>query len=317
MNLPFPDDVLPAPDAELPEVFADIQRIDPQGARIAQVLRDTFDQLYDGQRTGRYRLDQLFKTEKTHCGTLVEINLRREFRDEFQDGQVLDYRIAGVEVDCKYSQEANGWMIPPEAHGHLCLVVWADDQTSLWSMGLVRITPQRLGAVNRDGKAKLNDAGRRAVVWIFQRAPLPPNVLLQLPAVVVAQIMALRHGTQRINQLFRVALGRLVGRAAVATIAQQKDFMKRVRANGGARSKLQPEGIVILGSYGAHTNIAQSLELPVPRSGELISAKLFPAHGPGAGVAQIAGSYWRVAAVGDPVVAAPELPSVSEPDAEE
>ncbi len=37
--------------------------------------------------------DQLFKTEKTHCGTLVEINLHREFK--FQDGTKLDYQIAG------------------------------------------------------------------------------------------------------------------------------------------------------------------------------------------------------------------------------
>ena len=47
------------------------------------------DQLYDGQRTGRYRWDQLRKTEKTHCGTLVEINMQREFL--FEDGSKLDF----------------------------------------------------------------------------------------------------------------------------------------------------------------------------------------------------------------------------------
>ena len=62
-------------DAELEAVKAEILKLDPNGIRTAQVLRDTFDQLYDGQRTGRYRVDQLHKTEKTHCGTLVEINL--------------------------------------------------------------------------------------------------------------------------------------------------------------------------------------------------------------------------------------------------
>src|SRR5256885_8626710 len=104
-------------------VAAQLRQLDPDGSRTAQVLRDTLDQLYDGQRTGRYRWDQLYKTEKTHCGTLVEINLHREF--EFQDGLKLDYQIAGVDVDCKYSQKNGAWMIPPEARGHLCLVLWA------------------------------------------------------------------------------------------------------------------------------------------------------------------------------------------------
>ena len=71
--------------------------------RVATVLRDTLDQLYDGQRTGRYKWDQLHKTEKTHCGTLVEINMQREF--QFADGKKLDYKIANTEVDCKYSQK--------------------------------------------------------------------------------------------------------------------------------------------------------------------------------------------------------------------
>ncbi|MDB6037229.1 MAG: restriction endonuclease NaeI, partial [Verrucomicrobiales bacterium] len=112
-------------DLELLRVASELRRIDPDGFRTATVLRETIDQLYDGQRTGRYRWDQLFKTEKTHCGTLVEINLVREFK--FQDGSLLDYQIAGIEVDCKYSQKVGGWMIPPEAVGHLCLVISAED----------------------------------------------------------------------------------------------------------------------------------------------------------------------------------------------
>jgi len=124
------------PSASDPEVQAVVQALlalDPKGLRVAQVLRDTLDQLYDGQRTGRYRWDQLFKTEKTHCGTLVEINLQREF--EFQDGLKLDYRIAGVEVDCKYSQTVGGWMIPPEAQDGVCLLASASEgATPTWNM---------------------------------------------------------------------------------------------------------------------------------------------------------------------------------------
>jgi hypothetical protein len=85
-----------AVDPELQALANAFRALDPDGKRTAKVLRETIDQLYDGQRTGRYRWDQLYKTEKTHCGTLVEINLQREFR--FEDGVILDYSIVDLEV---------------------------------------------------------------------------------------------------------------------------------------------------------------------------------------------------------------------------
>jgi len=190
----------------LEAVASALRALDPEGTRTAQVLRDTLDQLYDGQRTRRFRWDQLFKTEKTHCGTLVEINLQREFK--FQDGTKLDYHIAGVDVDCKYSQTCYAWMIPPEAHGHICLVVWAEDtKDPKWSVGLVRVTADRLHtAGNRDAKATLNQEGRNAVVWLSDKAPLPPNVFLQLDADKVAKIMALKSGVRRVDELSRLSI---------------------------------------------------------------------------------------------------------------
>ncbi len=88
-----------------------------------KVIRETFDQLLDGQRTGRWDYRDLRKTEKTHMGTLVEINLHREF--DFEDGRAMDYRIAGAEVDCKFSQSSarladparGGWPPLPAALG--------------------------------------------------------------------------------------------------------------------------------------------------------------------------------------------------------
>jgi len=295
------------PDAELESVLAELRGLDPQGQRTAQVLRDTLDQLYDGQRTGRYRVDQLHKTEKTHCGTLVEINLHREF--EFGDGETLDYNIAAVEVDCKYSQTLGGRRILQKKNGHLCLLVWADDASSRWSMGMVRVTPERLNTGgNRDRKATLNQAGREAITWLFDGAALPPNILLQLDRAEVDKIMALNSGQQRINEIFRVAMGKIVGRGVVATLGQQDDYMKRVRANGGARTVLQPEGIVILGQYGSHAAIARALGVPAPGGGNSLSVRLARASAPGPGVAQIDGALWRLATVSDPVVQAPTLP---------
>lgn len=295
-------------DPAIQEVADRINSLDPSGTRIAQVLRKTFDQLYDGQNTGRYRWEQLYKTEKTHYGTLVEINLHREFG--FENGELLDYRIAGYEVDCKYSQRMNGWMIPPEARDQLCLLVWADDAAAIWSMGLVRMRAEFLSAgTNRDQKSSLNEAGRQAVFWLHQNAPLPPNVLLQLDQSKVAEILRIPSGAKRVNELFRLAMGMRVGEAAVATMAQQKDYMKRVRSNGGARTALRSEGIIILGQYKAHREIAKALGVPVPGDGESVSVRLAPATKV-QGI-EIDGGYWRVAFASDPVVPAPELPEIA------
>lgn len=299
-----------AVDPELDAVAAEIRSLDPQGTRTAQVLRDTLDQLYDGQRTGRYRWDQLHNTEKTQGGNLVEINIHREFK--FQDGDDLNYRIAGIDVDCKYSQTHGNWMIPPEAHGHLCLVVWAEDtKAPVWSMGLVRIAVGSLNVgANRDAKATLNKEGKKSITWLFQNEPLPPNVLLQLDDPTVQSIMTLKSGQKRVNQLFRCALGKKVGRAVVATVAQQDDYMKRVRANGGARTALRREGIIILGQYESHRAIAQALDVPVPARGESVSVRIAPAGTSGLGVAEIAGQLWKIAEGADAVTPAPNLPKV-------
>mgnify|MGYP000098957644 CR=1 FL=1 len=294
-------------DTELALVAAYYLRKDTDGQRTARVLRNTLDQLYDGQRTGRYRWDQLHKTEKTHCGTLVEINLQREFA--FSDGDDLDFKIEDIEVDCKYSQKDGGWMIPPEALGKICLLVWSSDEAAIWSLGLVRVLPNFLNkGGNRDLKSTLNSEGRNSITWLFERVALPPNILLQMDQSVVSRVTGLSSGVKRLNELFRHAQGMRVGRAVVATVARQEDYMKRVRNNGGARSFLRDEGIVILGQYKSHVEIARQLKVPAPSHGESVAVRVVPADAEGAGVARISGGLWRVATASDPVVAAPLLP---------
>lgn len=51
----------------------ELLRQDPGGERFSYAIREAFDQVYDGRRTGRWDFTQLSKTEKTHLGTLVEI----------------------------------------------------------------------------------------------------------------------------------------------------------------------------------------------------------------------------------------------------
>lgn len=294
-------------DQALNAVAAAILAMDPAGERFAAAIRRTFDQLYDGRRTGRYRWDQLRKTEKTHCGTLIEINLQREF--EFEDGRHLDYRIADQEVDCKYSQRSGDWMIPQEAMGHLCLVATANDQAAKWSVGLIRIQNQVLtSGKNRDTKRTLSSEGYQSIVWLFQDQDLPPNILLQLAQADVEELMRLRSGQQRIDQIFRIAQGRRISGTVIETLGQQTDPRKRVRGNGGSRSRLKPEGIIILGDYHADRKIAQDLGVGVPCEGEFVAVRVAPAARTAPGVARIDGGFWRIASSTDPIVSAPNTP---------
>jgi hypothetical protein len=315
-DLPFStaSSVLP-PDPELRAVADELASLDRDGTRIAKVLRRTYDMLLDGQHTGRYRWDQLYKTEKTHFGTLVEINLQREFK--FADGAAMDFAICGIDVDCKYSQDRADWMIPPEAVGQIILGLWASDDQGEWSLGLVRAEDHLLTSSrgNRDLKRRLSAVGKRAVTWLFPRQELPHNALLRIPGDDVQKIFTCsRFGTKRVDMLFRLAQQQVISRTVVATVAQQEDYMKRIRGNGGSRSSLRPEGIVIIGQYESHRRIAQALAVPAPGPGESVSVRLTRrrSHNSELPFATLDGEDWVVAQPGDQAEAAPLLPKVKE-----
>jgi hypothetical protein len=302
-------------DPELDAVQAELGRLDPTGDVVARVLRDTLDQLYDGQHSGRWTYEQLRKTEKTHMGTLVEINLHRQFG--FADGDATDYRIAGIEVDCKYSMSYGGWELPPEAIDHLCLVITASDATSSWTAGLLRVRESYLrGTPNRDAKRQLTAASRRRVRPLWpDHGRLPENLFAHLDDAVRDRIFGARasrgplHGQARCNELFRSVQRRIIRRAELATVAQQDDFMKRARGNGGARTQLRPEGILVLGHQENDPLVAADLGLPVPQKGEFISARVVPARDDrGDPFAVIEDARWALARPGDPACPAPAVP---------
>jgi Restriction endonuclease NaeI len=186
------------PDIEVETVGSELYRLDPTGNQVATVLRDTLDQLYDGQRTGRWKYDHLHKTEKTYMGTLVEINLHRMFG--FDDGDATDYRIAGIEVDCKYSMTYGGWELPPEAIDHLCLLITANDETSSWSAGLIRVREEYLrGKPNRDSKRQLSAVGRARVRQLWSHhGRLAENLFLHMDPRIRERVFSAqaKRGTQ-------------------------------------------------------------------------------------------------------------------------
>jgi Restriction endonuclease NaeI len=95
-------------DRELAAVAAELRALDGDGARMATAIRGALDMLLDGQHTGRYRWDQLHKTEKTHAGTLVEIALARALR--LDGGTVLDCTIAGDRLPDPFWSSAARWL---------------------------------------------------------------------------------------------------------------------------------------------------------------------------------------------------------------
>lgn len=283
--------------------------------RFATVLRDTIDQLLNGEVTGRYDWKHLRQTEKTHAGSLVEINLHREF--DFNDGLAMDYQIDGIEVDCKFSQDFGGWMIPPEAMGHLCLLVWADDHASRWSAGLLRINEEWLNqGSNRDRKLTIKARHRNKILWLWKDVKLPENVLLHLPQDVREQILleGKRKGQARVIELFRRIQNKPISRGSVRTAAQQLDYMARLReGKGRARTVLREEGLLIVGPYRKHQDIAQQVGACVPRRGEFVSfrvAELQPYHGNRPRV-ELDGRFWVLADQTDQSEVAPHLPKVT------
>lgn len=291
-------------DRELAEVKAELLRLDPDGERWAKVIRHTFDVIYNGRESGRYRWDQLYKTEKTHFGTLFEIYAQREF--DFESGKETDYRIAGHQVDAKWSQSKGYWMLPPEVFERLALVATGEDAKSIWSLGLIRVTKEvRREKGNRDAKTQLNPLGRKSIDWLWHDAPLAPNVLLQLDRETVDEIFEPNGGTARLCKLFQAAEGMIVHRNTIETVAQQLDSQKRVRGNGGARSVIRKDGYLLLsGNY--HRSIAEQLGCLVPKKDEYIAIRVKPSVGSLG--ATIDGCQWELAGPDDVITTpAPEL----------
>ena len=140
-------------------------------------------------------------------------------------------------------------------------------------------------------------------MWLFSRCELQENVLVRMAEPDVAGILAPRSGQQRVNELFRRAQRRRVSRTVVATVAKQDDYMKRVRAGGGARDQLRPEGIVIFGDYAGDQALAGALGLPRPGPGEFVSARLTarpPRPGGADRTIRLEGTDWTLAGPDDP-----------------
>jgi hypothetical protein len=237
---------------------------------IPLLIRRSVDEVIDAPRTGRFRLSETEKTEKTYLGTKVEILLRNFLG--FPKGQILDLVIDGIETDVKNTMSGN-WMIPQEAIGHPCLLIKEDELTGLYSFGIIVAQVDSLtSGGNRDGKRSISSSGQERIHWIMKDASYPKNLWEEVDSKLLAKITRPTSGTERIDMLFRNLQGKPISRSMILAVARQKDSMKRLRKNGGARDSLAKDGIALLsGSYDSDTILA--LHLPKCEKDEFISFK--------------------------------------------
>lgn len=233
------------------------------------MLRRCIDDVIMTPKTGRRSYDELEKTEKTYIGTRVEIELRALLR--LPKGK-LDTRILGHDVDIKNTMGSN-WMIPTEAVDHPCILVAADEVRAVCYLGLIVARPAFLTVgQNKDAKKTLSAAGFAHVFWLLNGHPYPPNFWRTVPPAVVDRIFLGQSGNQRMAALFRDVQGRPITRDVVEAVAQQHDFMRRIRSDKGrgTRDVLAHEGILLLsGQYDAP--LIAALGLPHCAGGAFIS----------------------------------------------
>jgi hypothetical protein len=300
--------------------------------RFRWALRDSVDELLDGERTGHWCYQHFGKTEKTHLGTVIEINLAKEF--SIPQGKYIDWSVGGVDLDCKFSKDVGGWEIPMEMYlcayhheqsgkaNHPALLVWLDDDNSQWAAGIVRVTDSRLkfrhgGAevrqYNRDNKRHLSDIGMDAIYWLWGgcQNDLPENVLRHMDASSRTAILdANLSGQKRVNELFKRQTGKLLSRHVINTVAQQDDAPKRARDARLPKPRgIRSDGYLVLGHQESHPQIADALGLPPPEKGEWVSVRVAQVdQDSDRKKVKIGSTYWAEARPGDTIGAAPEIP---------
>lgn len=227
------------PDAALIAVESGLRALagrDP-AKKFGQAVRQAIDEVLDGPRTGRCRLAELAKTEKTYVGTKVEIVVRTSLG--LEQGPVLDLEIEGHPVDIKWAMNSV-WQIPQEAIGQLCLCIGGLGDVSQFQVGLVRCDEALLNrGENRDRKRTLSAAGRAEMSFLVPPSPLPVNFVEQMDPETRAAVMGEPTIQARVTRLFTLLPRTPIPRSAITTVARTTgDPLRRVRADAWAGNPL-------------------------------------------------------------------------------
>lgn len=211
------------------------------------MLRQCIDDVIMETKTGRRSYDELEKTEKTYIGTRVEIELRAMLG--LPKGK-LDTCILDHDVDIKNTM-GNTWMIPTEAVDHPCILVAADENRAVCFLGIFVARLENLTAgKNKDSKRSVSADGFANILWILKEHPYPSIFWHGVPNGTITRIFSGKSGNARMAALFREVQEMPIARDVVQVVAQQKDFMRRIRSDNGrgTRDILANEGILLLSS---------------------------------------------------------------------
>lgn len=221
-------------------------------AELPSLLKEAVDFVLDPAKTGRTSIADLDKVEKTFIGLKVEHFLRDKLGAP--KGLRRDLQIDGQDVDIK-NTIGTTWMIPPETYQNeepCLLIATAKFDGRCW-LGILLARENYLGAKNRDGKKSVTAEGKRNILWLVEDAPYPASAWAEIDMARFRELRQIKGGKKRAAQFFRENLGKKIDRSIVESLLHdQRDFMKRVRGNGGARDDLKKEKILILsGIYDA------------------------------------------------------------------
>ncbi|MEV8551213.1 NaeI family type II restriction endonuclease [Streptomyces glaucescens] len=229
-------------------------------SRMGAIIRRATDEIIATPRTRRWTLDQCNDQEKAYLGVNIENIVRYEY--QLNEGSAgMDFDVHGVDVDCKWSRNFGSWQIPPEAVGHICLLVHGDDVTGEFAVGLLRVREEILVGGNRDQKRTIQSPGGMSeITWLVRRgeARLPENFLMSLRKQDRDAILAPRGGDARAVELFKRCEGMVIHRHTIESIGQQVDEARRFR--GETRRKLREEGFEVLNGHWK-SNRARAWEL--------------------------------------------------------
>jgi hypothetical protein len=222
----------------------------PESA-FAELIVEAIDFVLDPVRTGRTKIGLLDNVEKTFIGLKVEHFLRAVLS---ANKGARDLEIDGHDVDIKNTVSRSwNWMIPPETFRaeEPVILIAADEDAQLAWMGLLIARDKYLGKPNRDGKRKVLSTAYNNILWLAEGIQWPPNPWAGLDMARFGELREMTGGTVRAAAFFSENLGRKTHRTVIVSLLfDQKDPMKRLRGNGGARDLLKPLGIALLsGKY--------------------------------------------------------------------
>ena len=219
----------------------------------ADAMMEAIEFVLDPIRTGRTSITELDNVEKTFIGLKIEHYIR-DLLDAPKG--VRDLELLGHDVDIKNTVSRSwSWMIPPETfRGEEPVILLAADEEARQSwMGLMLARSEYLGAPNRDGKRGILSSAYANILWLAHGVAWPRSRWEGLDMARFRELRKVKIGKDRAAHFFSENQRRITHRSVlVALLFDQKDPMKRLRANGGAPDVLRPNGIALLsGRYNA------------------------------------------------------------------